>query len=192
MVLQYFQWLLPYEEKIILLSIQSPSCPDPKSIFQDLSLTLQSLNWVFFSLIYKQTSQTLHLCAHSSLRNVPQVHLFPSKTNPLGFPGGTVVKNPPAKKKKKRIRLPMQGTRVRALVQEDPTCRGATKPVRCNYWACALEPASHSYWAHSPQLLKPAGLEPVLRSKRSHCNEKPTDTTRESLRAATKTQSSQK
>ena len=39
------------------------------------------------------------------------------------FPGGAVVKNPPA----------MQGTRVRALVQEDPTCRGATKPVRHNY-----------------------------------------------------------
>ena len=32
-----------------------------------------------------------------------------------------------------RIHLPMQGTRVRALVQEDPTCRGATKPVRHNY-----------------------------------------------------------
>ena len=31
------------------------------------------------------------------------------------------------------IRLPMQGTRVRALVREDPTCRGATKPVRHNY-----------------------------------------------------------
>ncbi|XP_057382114.1 acetoacetyl-CoA synthetase isoform X2 [Balaenoptera acutorostrata] len=31
-----------------------------------------------------------------------------------------------------RIRLPMQGTRVRALVWEDPTCRGATKPVRHN------------------------------------------------------------
>ena len=27
-----------------------------------------------------------------------------------------------------RIRLPMQGTRVRALVWEDPTCRGATGP----------------------------------------------------------------
>ena len=91
-----------------------------------------------------------------------------------------------------RIHLPMQGTLVRALVQEDPTCRGATKPMRCNYWGCALEPASHSYWAHSPQLLKPAGLEPVLWSKRSHCNEKPTDTTRESLRAAMKTQHSQK
>ena len=29
-----------------------------------------------------------------------------------------------------RIRLPMQGTRVGALVREYPTCRGATKPVR--------------------------------------------------------------
>ena len=28
-----------------------------------------------------------------------------------------------------RIRLPMQGTQVRALVREDPTCHGATKPV---------------------------------------------------------------
>ena len=32
-----------------------------------------------------------------------------------------------------RIRLPMQGTQVRALVQEDPTCRGATKPMCHNY-----------------------------------------------------------
>ena len=32
-----------------------------------------------------------------------------------------------------RIRLPMQRTWVQALVQEDPTCRGATKPVCHNY-----------------------------------------------------------
>ena len=32
-----------------------------------------------------------------------------------------------------RIHLPMQGTWVRALVQEDPTCCGATKPVCHNY-----------------------------------------------------------
>ena len=32
-----------------------------------------------------------------------------------------------------RIRLPMQGTQVRALVQEDPTCHGATKPMHHNY-----------------------------------------------------------
>ena len=36
-----------------------------------------------------------------------------------------------------RICLLMQGTRVRALVWEDPTCRGATGPVSHNYRACA-------------------------------------------------------
>ena len=54
-----------------------------------------------------------------------------------------------------RIHLPVQRTRVRSLVREDPTCHRATKPVRHNYWACALEPASHNYWAHMPQLLSP-------------------------------------
>ena len=85
-----------------------------------------------------------------------------------------------------RICLPTQGTRVRPLVQEDPTCRGATKPVRHNYWACALEPTSHNYWsphalgptcrnywARELQLLKPVHLEPMYRNKRSHRNEKP-------------------
>ena len=32
-----------------------------------------------------------------------------------------------------RTHLPMQGTRVRAPVREDPTCHGATKPGRHNY-----------------------------------------------------------
>ena len=32
-----------------------------------------------------------------------------------------------------RIRPPMHGTQIRALVPEDPTCRGATKPMRHNY-----------------------------------------------------------
>ena len=44
-----------------------------------------------------------------------------------------------------RVCLPMKETRVRVLIWEDPTCRGATKPVRHNYGACALEPASHNY-----------------------------------------------
>ena len=72
-----------------------------------------------------------------------------------------------------RICLPMQGTWVWALVREDPTSRGATKPMHHNYWACALEPASHNYWARVLQLLKPACLAPVLHNKRSHRNEKP-------------------
>ena len=46
----------------------------------------------------------------------------------------------------------MQGTRVWALVWEDPTCYGATKPMSHNYWACALEPTSHNYWTYEPQL----------------------------------------
>ena len=60
------------------------------------------------------------------------------KINLRGFPGG----------------LPMQGTRVRALVWEDPTCRGAAKPVCHNYWS-------------------PRTLEPMLHNKRSHHSETP-------------------
>ena len=100
-----------------------------------------------------------------------------------------------------RIRLPMQGTWVWALVQEDPTCHGATTPMHHSYWACALEPVSHNYWARVLQLLKTVRLESMLCNKRSHCSEKPTyhneeqpplTATRESPRAATKTQRSQK
>ena len=58
-----------------------------------------------------------------------------------------------------RILLPMQGTRVWALVQENPTCCGATKPV------------SHNYWALVPQLLKPV-----------HSNEDPTQPKRKKER----------
>ena len=70
-----------------------------------------------------------------------------------------------------RICLPMQGTRVWALVQEDPTSCGATKPVHHNYWACALEPKSHNYSAHMSQLLKPMLLESALQNEGSHHNE---------------------
>ena len=60
-----------------------------------------------------------------------------------------------------RICLQMQGTQVPSLVREDPTCRGAAKPVH------------HNYWAHVRWLPEPSHLEPVLRNKRSHCSEKP-------------------
>ena len=33
------------------------------------------------------------------------------------------------------LRIRLQKTRVQALVQEDPTCCGATKPVCHNYWS---------------------------------------------------------
>ena len=79
-----------------------------------------------------------------------------------------------------RIHLPIQGTQVRSLFQEDSTCHGVTKPVH------------HSYWAYT-------ALEPVLCNKKGHSNEKPVSTTGEqfpltairgSPRIATRTQGS--
>ena len=58
-----------------------------------------------------------------------------------------------------RIRLPMQGTWVRALIWEDPTCRGAH--VCQNYWACAPQPASHNYWARTPRAHAPQQENPL-------------------------------
>ena len=101
-----------------------------------------------------------------------------------------------------RIRLPVQGTRVQALVREDPTCHEATKPMYHNYWGCALEPTSHNYWsphattteahaptAGAPQQEKPSQWETHTLQWRvapARC------TTRESPYAGTKTQHSQK
>ena len=118
------------------------------------------------------------------------------------------------------ICLPMQGTRVQALVWEDPTCHGATGPVGHNYWACILEPESYNYWARVPQLLslcsrarKPQLLSPratttEARAPRAHAlqQEKPPQwearapqqsnprslQLEKSLHTATKTQCSQK
>ena len=77
-----------------------------------------------------------------------------------------------------RICLPMQGTRVRALVWKDPTCRGASRPMSHNYWACASG-------ACAPQQERPRWWEaraprwrvaPTCRNwrKPSHRNEDPT------------------
>ena len=54
-----------------------------------------------------------------------------------------------------RMCLPMQGTQVPSLVQEDSTCHKATKPMHHNYRAHALEstqvsntrPTCSSYWS---------------------------------------------
>ena len=57
----------------------------------------------------------------------------------------------------------MQGIWVQALVREDPTCRGATKPVCQNYWAC------------EPQLLSPRATTTEVRAPRARAlkQEKP-------------------
>ena len=62
-------------------------------------------------------------------------HLF-LKTNSRGFPGGSVVKNPHAN----------AGNMGSIPGPGNPTCCGANKPVHHNYWSCAPEPRSRSYW----------------------------------------------
>ena len=44
-----------------------------------------------------------------------------------------------------RIHLRMQEKQVQSLIQEDPTCHGATKLMRRNYWARALKPTYCNY-----------------------------------------------
>ena len=52
-----------------------------------------------------------------------------------GFPGGAVVKNLPAS----------SGNTGSSLVQEDPTCLGATKLVLPNYRSSALEARTRNH-----------------------------------------------
>ncbi|KAJ8782002.1 hypothetical protein J1605_010515 [Eschrichtius robustus] len=57
----------------------------------------------------------------------------------------------------------MQGTWVRSLAREDPTCRGATKPVHHNYLACALEPGMPEdllfFYDHLRKVIGVTGVE---------------------------------
>ena len=63
-----------------------------------------------------------------SLKNICRWHnSSPSKTFLKNLEGASLVAQ------WLRIGLPMQGTRVQAPVWEDPTCRGATRPVSHNY-----------------------------------------------------------
>ena len=134
-------------------------CAIFECIIQDNNL---SFHFTFSALnLFFETSRTSKVPSINGMLNNPlrvgQNYLC------RGFPGGQWL----------RIRLSMQETWVQALVPEDTTCRGATKPMHHNYWACTLEPTSHNYWARVPQLLKPMCLEPMLRNNRSHRNEKP-------------------
>ena len=61
----------------------------------------------------------------------------------------SVIKNPPA------------DTGDTSLIQEDPTCCGAAKPMRHSYWACALEPGKCNCWAHVPRACAPHQEKPL-------------------------------
>ena len=60
-------------------------------------------------------------------------HLSPSSTQQLEGTVKNLHLGASLVAQRLRIRLPMLGTRVRALVWEDPTCHRATKPLLHNY-----------------------------------------------------------
>ena len=94
------------------------------------------------------------------------------KEQTLDFPGGSVVKNPPA----------MQETGPQSVIQEDATCCRVTKLVHLSYYACALEPRTCNYWAHTQRLLNPTHLEPgllELGAKKSTARRRPLSASRE-------------
>ena len=69
--------------------------------------------------------------------------------------------------------LPVQGTWVWSLVQEDPTGKGAAKPVY------------HNYWDHMPQLRKPMHPELCSAQRQTKATRSPGTVTREQPLLAT-------
>ena len=59
-----------------------------------------------------------------------------------------------------RIHLPVQGTRVRAPVQEDPTCRGARAPQLLSLHSRAREPQLLSLCAATTEARVPRACAP--------------------------------
>ena len=80
----------------------------------------------------------------------------------------------------------MQETLVQSLIQEDPTCHGATKSMHHNHQACALESRSET----AKELVCPGA--PAPQQEESHRNEQPAHRNRRGAHAAAKTQHSQK
>ena len=67
------------------------------------------------------------------------------------FPGGLVIKNPPVN----------AGDKGSIPGPEDSMCCRATKSMPHNYWAGALEPTCHNYWAHVPRAPAPQQEKPL-------------------------------
>ena len=91
-------------------------------------------------ILFQKAQKCLTHVSKIPIQNRPLKLIFKKQD----FPGGTVVKNPPA---------------------NAGDTGSSPGPGRSH--------VPQSYWARVPQLLKPVRLEPVLHNKRSHRNEKP-------------------
>ena len=84
----------------------------------------------------------------------------------IDFPSGAVDRSSPV----------IVGTQVQFLVQEDSTCCGTMKLAHQLLNLCSRP--------HKPQLPEPLSLEPMLRNRRRHHNEKPSHRNKEEPRFA--------
>ena len=92
-----------------------------------------------FTPLHTHTHKHTHTHTHTQCVCVPSLE---DNTNVRNAKGASLVVQ------WLRIRLPMQGTWVRALVREDPTCRRATTPESHNYWARV--PRAHALQQEKP------------------------------------------
>ena len=81
----------------------------------------------------------------------------------LGFPGGTVVENPPA-----------DAGDMGSIPALGSPHMPQTRPMSHNCWGCPLEPGGHNYWAQMLRLLKPCHLDlcPATEVRSPHTSKK--------------------
>ena len=129
----YGQWAFVIKVRISEATVQAPEICIPASTNDTDTIKPKYQQWIFH---ISKSNQGMDL----EIINVPPIWVITSFLHEIIYITEIKIKNQPARASLVaqwlRICLPMQGTRVWALVWEDPTCRGATRPVSHNYWAC--------------------------------------------------------
>ena len=100
----------------------------------------------------KKTQKTETNLTTCETRILPPAQIFLKNKVRKDFPGGPVLKNLPSN----------AGDTVWPLAREDPTCRGATKPMSCNYWSLSSRARARQQekplWIRSPRTSEESSL----------------------------------
>ena len=111
-----------------------------------------------------RTHKTILITLPCTLARKEPPNCLDSRKRPGGFPGGSVVKKPPAN----------SGDTGLIPDPEVPTGRRATKPACHNYWAGALEPGTSTSEAGATSSLRSAMREAIaMRRLSTGTREKP-------------------
>ena len=113
----------------------------------------------------------VYMCSSYYFFHVPVIWKFKNKKlEAWDFPGGPVVKNPPANTQDMGF-IPGPGRSHMAKSKE---------PMYHNYWAHTLEPTGCNSWACRPQYWSLCAPESRCHNRRSHVSEKPCTVTKSS------------